>query len=405
MLSVQENERLTQVGSGTPMGNLLRRYWHPIAASVELDREPTRAVRLLGEELVLYKDRGGVLGLVQQACAHRRVNLLYGIPEQHGLRCAYHGWLYDETGQCLEQPAEAPDSTFKDRVRITAYPVQELGGLVFAYLGPEPVPLLPRWDLLVREDLRREIGLTVVDCNWLQCMENSHDPCHTEWLHGYQSYFLMEQAGKEVPRTAEGRYAVFRHMKIGFERFEYGIIKRRLMEGQSEEHDDWRIGHPVLFPNTLRLGVGGGSFEIRVPMDDTHTRHFKYDCRPLEPGAPRQEEVPVHAVEYLDASGRATRDSTLPQDMMAWWSQGPVAQRWEERLAESDKGIILYRRLLQEQMAIVEDGGEPMNVFRDPAKNESIQVMAEQNQYMVFPSAKRQGSIKAYRNTRYTAKR
>ena len=102
MLSVDANERLTRVGRGTPMGVLMRRYWHPIAASVELDERPTKEVRLLGEDLVLYKDRSGAFGLIDRVCAHRRVNLAYGIPEEHGLRCMYHGWLYDETGQCIE---------------------------------------------------------------------------------------------------------------------------------------------------------------------------------------------------------------------------------------------------------------------------------------------------------------
>ena len=376
----------------------MRRYWQPIAASAELKDNPTKAVRILCENLVLYKDRSGTLGLIDESCAHRRVNMLYGIPEQKGLRCPYHGWLYDETGQCIEMPAEAPDSTFKDRVKAVAYPVEELGGLIWAYLGPEPVPLLPRWDLLVRGDLHRDIGLTVVDCNWLQCMENSHDPVHTEWLHGYQTYYLMERQGKEVPRTPDGRYAVFHHVKIAFTRFEHGIYKRRLMEGQPEDNDDWRVGHPVLFPNILRLN--GPGFEIRVPMDDTHTWHVAYRCKVVEADAPKQGEILVHEIAYLDERGRATRDSTLPQDMMAWWSQGPVAKRNREKLAASDKEIIMYRRLLREQVGIVEDGGEPMNVFRDPAKNVCINVVAEQNQFMVFPNAERAGSIKSYKNTK-----
>ena len=136
MLTKAENNRLTRVGPGTPMGELFRRYWLPIAGSAELLDNPTKAVRLLGEDLVLYKDLSGRLGLVQAACAHRRIHLLYGIPEQRGLRCPYHGWLYDETGQCLEMPAEPKDSTFPSRVRLDAYPVQERQGLVFAYLGP-----------------------------------------------------------------------------------------------------------------------------------------------------------------------------------------------------------------------------------------------------------------------------
>jgi 5,5'-dehydrodivanillate O-demethylase len=127
MLSQAQNDRLTRVGKGTPMGVPLRRYWHPVAASVELDERPTKAVRLFGEELVRYKDRSGVYGLIDQLCPHRRVDMSYGIPEEEGLRCMYHGWMFDETGQCVEQPFEEtghPDSRFKDKVRITAYPVE-----------------------------------------------------------------------------------------------------------------------------------------------------------------------------------------------------------------------------------------------------------------------------------------
>ena len=122
MLTKEQNQMLTEVGPGTPMGELMRRYWQPIAALSQLKENPTKAVRLLGEDLVLFRDRSGTLGLIQESCPHRRVNLLYGIPEEHGLRCPYHGWLFDETGQCLEMPAEAPDSTFKDRVTAKSYP-------------------------------------------------------------------------------------------------------------------------------------------------------------------------------------------------------------------------------------------------------------------------------------------
>ena len=142
MLSKEMNERLTRVGPGTPLGNLLRCYWYPIARTPELDVEPVLAVTLLGEHLALYRTDSGKLGLVAQRCAHRGASLAYGIPEEEGLRCPYHGWRYDHTGQCNEQPAEPADSTFKDRIRIPAYPVEELGGFVWAYLGPEPVPLL-----------------------------------------------------------------------------------------------------------------------------------------------------------------------------------------------------------------------------------------------------------------------
>src|SRR5437868_9976638 len=160
VLSKEMNERLTQLGPGTPLGNLLRRYWYPIARTPELDEEPVLAVTLLGENLALYRTEKGELGLVSQRCPHRGASLAYGIPEQDGLRCPYHGWKFSPGGSCLEQPAESPDSTFRERITIPAYPVQEMGGLVWAYLGPEPVPVLPRYDLFVRDDVTREIGIS-----------------------------------------------------------------------------------------------------------------------------------------------------------------------------------------------------------------------------------------------------
>jgi len=130
----------------------------------------TRKVRILGEDLILYKDLSGTYGLVDTFCPHRRAPLLYGVPEERGLRCPYHGWLFSESGQCLEQPFEdsqEPDGKFKDKVRIKAYPVQEMAGLLFAYLGPEPGPLVPRWDVFVMDGMVREIGYATLDCNWL----------------------------------------------------------------------------------------------------------------------------------------------------------------------------------------------------------------------------------------------
>src|SRR5437588_7257068 len=147
MLSKAENELLTQVGPGTPMGELMRRYWHPIAAAGELDNPfRTKEVRVLGEDLVLYRDRSGQLGLVESRCSHRRVNLAYGVVEEDGIRCQYHGWKFNETGACVEQPFEEtvrPDGRFKEKCGISGYPVEERAGLIFAYMGPQPAPLMP----------------------------------------------------------------------------------------------------------------------------------------------------------------------------------------------------------------------------------------------------------------------
>src|SRR5262245_9606504 len=200
MLTAEQNDRLTRVGPGTPAGELFRRYWLPVAATVELEEEPVKQVRILGEDLVLYVDRSGQYGLIGSKCLHRRVSMVFGMPERQGLRCPYHGWLYDETGQCIETPAEdmsAPDSTFKDRLKMEGYPVQELGGLIFAYLGPRPTPLLPRWDPLVKAATDRPaIGWANIPCNYLQIMENSLDQTHVEWLHRTFDQYVLERQGR-----------------------------------------------------------------------------------------------------------------------------------------------------------------------------------------------------------------
>jgi len=382
MLSREENERLTEVGPGTPMGNLLRRYWYPVAASSEMMDHPTKHIQILGESLVLYRDRRGHLGLIGDTCPHRRVSMIYGIPEDDGLRCAYHGWKFDGAGKCLEMPAEPTESVFKEKVRIAAYPVAELGGMVFAYLGPEPVPLLPRWEVFVRQDALRDIGVAEVPCNWLQIMENSVDPIHVEWLHQYFNNYILERVGKtDLQRPA------LRHEKIGFDVFEHGIIKRRVLEGETEDNEDWKTGHPVLFPHILVAGsTRRTTFQIRVPIDDTRTMHWWYTCYVKRPGVDTgsEEKIPFYQVPVpkLDDNGQPDWQmldfNNGGQDMIAWYSQGPVTDRTLEHLGESDQGVILYRKVLKEQLEKSARGEDPMNVFRDAAKNVSIKVQLEE---------------------------
>ena len=159
MLTQEQNDRLTQVGPGTPMGELMRRYWIPIRPYAQLLDEKVMAVRILGEALVLFRAKNGDLGLVGEFCPHRMAKLKYGFPDEDGLRCCYHGWKFDGTGQCTDTPMETPGGTFKDNIKITGYPVKELGGLVWAYMGPSPTPLLPPWSLLVFPNALRQIGI------------------------------------------------------------------------------------------------------------------------------------------------------------------------------------------------------------------------------------------------------
>ena len=379
MLTAHENELLTRIGPGTPMGALMRRYWHPIAAVADLADAWTKRVRLLGEDLVLYKTRRGAYGLIEEQCPHRRASLAYGIPTTDGIRCPYHGWEFDGTGACIHQPNEPAESRFKDKVQTPAYAVEALGGLIFAYLGPAPVPLLPRFDAFVTEGAIRMIGRALVPCNWLQIMENSVDPVHTEWLHGH-----LYELGHEAEGT---KVAISRHHeKIAFDEFELGIYKRRLLAGQSEESDDWKSGHPMVFPTMLAVGQASEAwrnhaFQIRVPMDDTHTLHFWYNAYvPLEGQAVARrllDDVPVYDVPFMDAQGEHLVDHVDGQDIMAWVTQGPIADRTTETLGASDRGITLFRRMLKRELAKVERGDDPIGVVRDPARNDVIHLRLE----------------------------
>ena len=359
------------------MGEMMRRYWFPVATDQELAQNPVKAVRLLGENLTAYRDRQGNLGLVGQRCAHRSVDLKHGIPEANGIRCPYHGWVYDATGQCIDQPAEDPEHNFASRVKIPGYPVQELGGLIWGYLGPEPAPLLPRWDLFAYDNVFRVVGTTMINCNWLQCQENSVDTVHTEYAHGMFGIYSLERLGNTDPAVVSKyqRFVDRHHLKIDFKRVKYGIQKYRLTVGQDETAGSWTTGHPMVFPNYVLIGQPGyKEFQIRVPVDDETTWHLSYHVYFPGPGVeiPKQTTIPTFEVPYRDYP-----DYVLGQDIVAWPSQGSITDRSVEKLAETDRGLILFRRMLEENVKTVEDGGDPMNVFRDPKENEFIELEME----------------------------
>ena len=167
MTTQAENERLTQIGPGTPMGNLLRRYWQVVGTETELAKEPVQKVRILGEDLTLFRSEGGELGLIDDRCPHRCMSLEFGIPEDCGLRCAYHGWMFDTKGNCLEMPYEdltQPELRYKEKIKIKAYPVAPKAGLIWAYLGPQPVPELWDWDIY-HERGYKQIVFSEIPCN------------------------------------------------------------------------------------------------------------------------------------------------------------------------------------------------------------------------------------------------
>lgn len=378
MLSQEDNELLTRIGPGTPAGNLLRRYWHPICPASEIsDLKPKRRLRVLGEDLVLFRDGKGRIGLVTEHCAHRRASLYYGFVEDDGLRCPYHGWKFDVNGACIEQPFEPPDSPLRNDACQVSYPVQKLAGLFWAYLGPKPAPLLPRWEPLVSAEGPRTVWvLPQLDCNWLQIMENSVDTTHTYYLHGHM------MATKGMADRAAYYYRPIENydFEVVKEDTWAGVRKIRTYGGDKAEKE---LGHPLIFPCTLLSPQREHLvMHFRLPVDDTHTQIYRVEFTPggdtsgFDPDNP-----PVKYMKSLkDENGEFKLDTFASQDGMAWETQGPILDRTLENLGTSDRGLVLYRRMLKEQILAVRDGKEPLGIIRDPTKNKMISIQVSEGQ-------------------------
>jgi 5,5'-dehydrodivanillate O-demethylase len=378
VLTSEDQDTLTRVGPGTPMGELLRRYWIPVGISSELQPGSAMPVRILGEDLALFRTTGGAAGLVVARCPHRGTSLAYGFADEQAIQCPYHGWRFDTDGHCVETSSFAASEAFRASASTAAYPVRDLGGLVFAYLGPAPAPVLPPFDVFAWSGVLRDVGRAVIPCNWLQIMENSVDPVHLEWLHGRHLTQVRSSAGRQAP----ARYTK-RHTEIGFDVFEYGIVKRRVLDDGSRDDEDWRVGHPLVFPLMVRVGAGRQHrMQIRVPMDDTHTLHLWYSCYlPPPGGAPiAQDEVPVYDVPFHDEQGFIL-DFVDGGDIMTWVTQGAIADRTRELLTDTDRGIVLLRRLLFEQIDRVRDGLDPLGVIRSRDGDDVIELPQENEKY------------------------
>lgn len=365
MLTNEQNELLTQVGPETPAGELLRRYWHPIAIAQELTEEnPTKFVRVLSEDLVLFRDKSGRVGLIADHCSHRGASLLYGRVEERGIACAYHGWLYDIGGNCLETPAEPADSRFYLTVKHKAYPVQKLAGIYWTYMGPSPAPALPKYDVLARADGRRRItAFPQLDCNWFAAAENAVDPWHLQILHQDQP-----SRGQRPANTTRG--FVDDIESVDFSMTSYGILKKRVYKNGIVEE------HPMIFPTHLRTG----SLWLRTPIDDTHTWQATVAFRRSEDGTlvdPAEEDPEVTYLKPLKDPPDGIHPFThfnfyapwgqiLAQDMVMWETQGPISGRPTEHLATSDKGVVMLRELMFSEIDKVQNGLDPLGVIRDP---------------------------------------
>jgi 5,5'-dehydrodivanillate O-demethylase oxygenase subunit len=397
MLTKEENARLTRVGPGTPAGEFLRRYWQPIGFVSELTPErPKLRAKVLGEELVVFRDAQGNYGCVAEHCAHRGVSLYYGFVEDCGLRCAYHGWKYATAdGQCLEQPFEPAGSTYKDRIQQRAYPVQQLGGVLFVYMGPAPAPLLPRWDVLAWPGHRKLYRWAPLQCNWLQIVENSIDITHTYYLHGH----ALHQQGARGPNVDYFYRPIVQH---GAQPFEWGIVKSWTYVGNGTAlGDEIAGGTPMIFPGMVRvLEYPWHTLHFRVPIDDTTTQVFWIgylaageptarvarqqcapDCRACARESAGEQQDPkapfVHdLLAEVSPNGEYAMNCFFGQDRMAWETAGPIADRGAEHLGTSDRGVIMFRELLSDQIQAVAEGRDPLGTIRDPAQNEIIELPA-----------------------------
>ena len=366
MLTEDKNQMLTQVGAGTPMGELLRRYWMPIAGVSEFEEKAIRPVRLLGEDLVLYKDLSGTFGLVERRCPHRRADLAFGMVEAEGIRCSYHGWCFDAKGACTHQPYEEvsmPQRNTKANIKTRAYPVEIKAGLVWAYLGPHPAPLLPDWEPFSWQNGFTQVVISEVPCNWFQCQENSIDPVHFEWMHENWGQRLRGESGPYGPT----------HLKLNFEEFEYGLTYKRIKENTSEEDPMWTVGRVCLWPHGFFLGE---HFEWRVPIDDTNTLSitWKFTRVPKESEPYVQKTIPTWWGPVRNPDGTWIDSHVMNQDFLAWVGQGAIADRTKENLASSDRGVALLRKRMFEEMEKVRRGEDPKGTIRDPAVNRQVQL-------------------------------
>jgi 5,5'-dehydrodivanillate O-demethylase len=366
MLTEEQNRQLTQVGPGTPMGNLQRRYWHPIAGVSEFDDRAIKPVRLFGEDLVLFKTLNGSFGLVNRRCAHRGASLEYGFVEEDGIRCAYHGWCYTREGAICERPFEqtvAPNASGLKSKKIDGYPVQAKAGLLWAYMGPQPAPLLPDWETFSWPNVFAQIVISEVPCNWLQCQENTVDPVHFEWMHNNATQRHAGDYGPFSPKTLD----------VDIEDFEFGLISRRYREGTDKSTPLWKVGRAILWPNGWYFGH---HFEWKVAIDDVNTLfiswhglHVPKECEPYV-----QESIPTWHGPIKDANGDLITSHVGNQDIVIWISQGRIADRTRESLGASDRGVAMLRRRFFDDLAAMEKGGEPRGLIRDPKRNVRIEL-------------------------------
>jgi len=397
MLSKEDNERLTHAGAGTPMGELLRRFWLPVLLSDEL-RDPVgvqKRVTVLGEELLAFRDAQGRVGLVDPVCPHRGADLYYGRNEEEGLRCVFHGWKFDVEGQCIELPTAPRTSPYKDTVKIKSYPTREAGGFIWAYLGPiEQMPELPKMEFTLLPASHVFVSKKWQDCNWVQCLEGAIDTAHFSFLH-----MVVAQEGEDVVSRMQ-------HAAIGSQnvkndrirwvqedpmpRFEINEFPAGLTIGGARQADEgelyWRIAQ-FLMPNHALVpsAFPGENYhgQTWVPASDTSCWIYNYTWNPDRPLTEEEREacrkgLTVHAEvdenyvpirgphnDYLIDREEQRKGSFTgirgisEQDAAIQNSQGPIVDRSREHLGATDIGVVKFRQYILKRAAELAQGKEP----------------------------------------------
>ncbi len=354
---------LTHVGPGTPCGEYLRRFWQPVCMSDRLNDLPL-AIRIMGEDLVVFRDLSGQVGVLHRQCSHRRTSLEYGVIAEHGIRCCYHGWLFDVDGRILETPGEPEDSPIKNSLYHGAYPALEYKGLVFSYMGPpEEKPAFPIYDTMERKD-----NLTVpyeidMDCNWLQVQEQPMDPFHSVFLHtrmtGPQFYESWGAYSQTEFRKLPDNTGLFVTNSRRWEEFVWVRLNELFVPNFSQPADIYQN------PDREKFFPRAAITTWTVPVDDTHCkivawRHYNDELDAGGRGDPKK--CGHNTIDYM---GQTKYERTYeegqryPGDYEALVAQGPIAKRKLEHLGHTDTGVAMLRQLISRSISDVKKGKNP----------------------------------------------
>lgn len=402
MTTHEQNMRMTRVGADQPAGKLLRRYWQPVALIEELDdQRPVRPVKLLGQDFVLFRDEQGRYGLLDRDCPHRGADLAFGRPEDGGLRCPFHGWLFDVKGNCLQTPAEPENSKLCQRIKQKSYPVVLKSGILFAYLGEGEPPAFPDLDCFVAPDSHVFAFKGHIACNWLQALEVGIDPAHASFLHrffededpnsNYGRQFRATSADSDMPMTRVLRE--FERPVIEVERTDYGMRLIALRQ-ISDASTHVRVTN-LLFPQAFNIPLSAEMTitQWHVPVDDMNCYWFAIFTSfttPVDKQQMRAQRLELYTLpDYIPRQNKSNNygfnvmeqktqtytgmgNDINVHDQWAVESQGQIQDRTREHLGSTDKAIINYRSMLMKAIDQAEAGNESPLMVLDAAQARTI---------------------------------